>query len=93
MPIPEIKNPLAAGIGPRGEQAKRGLGLFDGDRVFGTDLDAAFAPEAFLSVRREGFPVPHLKHLDWADIHAFFAANAFLFVHGGVKGHQHISFR
>jgi len=80
-------------MGPEGEQAKRGLGLFDGDRVFGADLDAALASEAFLSVRREGFPVPHLKYLDRADVHAFFAANAFFFVDGGVKSHQQISFR
>jgi hypothetical protein len=69
------------------------LSLFDGDCVFRAYFNATLASQTFLSVRRDGFPVPHLEHLYWADIHAFFAANAFFFVDGGVKGHQQISFR
>jgi hypothetical protein len=61
--------------------------------VFGADLDAAFASEAFFGVRRERFPVPHFKYLDRADVHALFAANALFFVDGGVESHQQISFR
>jgi len=61
--------------------------------VFRANLDAAFASKAFFRVCRNGFSIAHLKNLDRADVYAFFAANAFLFVHSGIKSHSLISFR
>jgi hypothetical protein len=61
--------------------------------VLGANLDAAFASKAFFRVCRHGFSIAHLENLDRADVYAFFAANAFFFVDGGIKSHSLISFR
>jgi hypothetical protein len=89
----ETKNPLARAGRTRGQRATRGLSLFDGDRVFRANLDAAFAPKALFRVCRNGFSITHLKNLDRADVYTLFAANALFFVDGGIKSHSLISFR
>jgi hypothetical protein len=69
-----------------------GLSLFDNDGVFFTDFNAALASEAFFCIDRFGFAVFHLENFYRTNINAFFATDAFLFVHNGVKSHYHASF-
>jgi hypothetical protein len=66
------------------------LGLFDSDRTWFANFNAAFAAEAFFSIHRNGFSILHFKHFDRANVHAFFATFTFFLINNGVESHNRI---
>jgi hypothetical protein len=83
------KNPLT-GVNKSDHRtggSQTGLNFFNGNSAFFTDLDAAFAAQAFFGIDGYGFAVLHFKDFNRANIHAFFAASAFFFVDDRIKSH------
>jgi hypothetical protein len=63
------------------------LCLFDGDGVFGTHLEAAFAAQALVRVHRFGFAILDFVNFDGTNIHALSATDTFVLVHDRIKSH------
>jgi hypothetical protein len=61
------------------------------DGVFFTDLDTAFAVDAFVRLDHFRFVILHLEHILRTVVYTFFTANTFFFVNDRVA-HSCISF-
>jgi hypothetical protein len=65
------------------------LNFFDGNGAGFTDFNAAFTPEAFFRIDRNGFSILDFKNFHRAHINAFFTAFTFIGINNRIKSHLH----